>query len=862
MTIRHENYLVEHAYNHVWCSPEQDKQFVVAPARVTERRGVKGGLWLHGRYIRTPDTTKVFHVFTFGALPPSYVGMITKREAWIRADVHMQATSLLIELYHNNGVHLPLFNVWFLFTRDNDLVICIENHRAFTSVRNTQIFTRWRSNAWFDGVNGIGYNDGIRTNWHEFAGQNAAFQTFLQSWNNAKARPMGHAYAFVNGIKVREIQAAHLKSGDVVWWVWDGSIKEVTEIAVKDFAAFYSDLDLANKFLYFRAGLGDTIDYRDDVDFYVLNYIQAARYLGVYYHRNQNDSIRNVTHRDYSLKSAYVDGYVQGQAWHYGQDIRIQCVVRHSGWIRPLIDEHHRIKELYKLPEDLRRKAISSDQAMSSDVMADVWTAKSLENSFYPKVMDAMWGKITSEMVQKAYGYNAVSKLIGNAPVRINSGQRWVDVLYGQWCHSTVFEYDTDGRLLGWYPHRKNTQYAVRNAGARYVEAIAGTGGVGLNTQYDTHLNLEQYTLESIRDYRFYVADNVDGIPQNNWKDVTGDNSYYEIVNGKVNWKFVNKDIYNTAIRNDLDFLSYDVEFDTTDDVIILSVKTNEVVKGRVGVEGLMDIPPGEIDVFMNGFDMVPDIDYYLKWPEFGIVNKSHLNADGKQKITIRCRGFCKPDLSLDQPMDSGFIRHGQLSRNARFNLRDDKVTRISVHGQMYLMDELAFAEDGTILDPTIHNGLPYRITHPIIPGLDLVDEDIYAYRRKSMDVDKEVEDYLTEYLPEPVIPGPNPIPMEYPVISLFCMRLIQDMKRGVIDMTPFEGRYTDQEMARVLDNYAWLLEYDPIVNGYSTENCIAHPHQFPGFIELTFYEFQLLDRAIGMYLQNGITLSRYVTIA
>lgn len=176
-------------------------------------------------------------------------------------------------------------------------------------------------------------------------------------------------------------------------------------------------------------------------------------------------------------------------------------------------------------------------------------------------------------------------------------------------------------------------------------------------------------------------------------------------------------------------------------------------------------------------------------------------------------------------------------------------------------MDELAFAEDGTILDPEIHNGLPYRITHPIIPGLDQVTEDIYVFREKSLEVDKEVEDYLTEYLPETPNTSPNPIPMEYPVISPFCMRLIQDMKRGVIDMTPWEGRYTDQDLMRLLDNYGWLLEYDPIVNGYDTENSIAHPHQFEGMVELTFYQFHLLERAIGIYLQNGIELRRYILI-
>lgn len=846
------NFLVDHAYTNVWCGPGQDRQHILAPTRITPSRGATWRMVIGMSQYTLPVQGEKYDVFVFGDILPSVLGMDERTQTWISAKAHCEARSLLIHLYNRNGIHYPLNKAWLMYTRSGNLVLALTRLPNLPNYAKEPIYVRWRSASYFS-RNNPAPNIGVKIGYFVFTGNNAAYQTFRQTWLNVKGLSYGKAFAYVNGIKIRDYALPNLKPGDHLEWIFDGDIKEVLELRYQDLVSFESDLDNARKLLIPRAGLGEEIDFVDDMDFYVLNYVKSAEYKGIYFHQNRADAIRMVTHRDYALHAQYVSSAVIDQGWSLDDDIRIEVVVRYSGWQRALVDEHHRIKELFKLDERDRINAM-----VGPDSGVAVWKANALESSTYLQVMKTKLGGITPQLVIDAYGYNAVSRLTGLVPLEVPAGASFIDLKYGQYTHSTVYEYDQNGALIGWYHHEQQRQYAIRNANCKYVEAYAGKGDVGVSTVYNNHLSQTPLALDVKRDYRFYVG-RLEGTGQlGDWEDVTGNDEYYSIVNGTVQWQGLPAGAV-TAIRNDLDFLSKDIYLASRDGVLFFTVGTEEVYPGKANIYDIMELPPGEYDIFINGYDAVEDIDYYCNWPEFCIVSNRYWLDQPEQKITIRARGFCKPDLTFDQPGERGFVIHNQLSRNGRFNVRDDKVTRISMGGMLYTIDEVGFAEDGTLVD-AVPNGTPYRITHPYIPMLDLVPGDTYAYRSLSMVVDEEVEGYMDVYRPEPEITTPNPIPQRYGVVSSFICKVIEDILDGFITMDDFTGNYSQQAVADRLQGYTYLLEYDPVIRQMREDLFTYLPHRRQS-VALSIYEYRFVDRAIKVFLNGKIELSRYATI-
>jgi hypothetical protein len=816
------------------------------------RSGALGDIKIGMRKWNLPTIGDYYHVFMIGDLPPVLVGMNTVKDKWISARAHAVATSLLIDIYTDSGLHFPLFQSYFLYTHNGALVIAIKRNDKIANLSTTQPYIRWRSNAYFDGFDAVPTNAGIEVE-GIVPNTEADFYRFQAKWRTAQGN-QGYTFAFVNGRRVKSLNLTTLKLGDTIEYVRDASVKEVLEIYTKDLKAFDSILDHQAKYFLPRPGLGVTIDYWDDIDVYLLNYSMAQRYTGYYYHFNRDDSIRMVTHRDYSIPIAYLMGYVERSpdGWYWNQDLRIELIIRHGGWNdRALHDEHHRIKELFKLPEPLRIKAMLGPDT------TPIWRAEELENSAYTQLMRTEFGDVTRQMVEDAYGYNAISRLVGDTPIKIEDGQKWARFPVSLRRLSTVYEYNKSGLLLGWYYHDYSVEYPVRNELTKYLEAFIGTGDVDLSTVYDQMTT----TLEPGVDYRFYISDIANGVAKNNWRDCTGETATYTVTNGVATWN-VDLKKKHVAVKNTKDFLAKTIVLNYYDDLLTFTVNVDEVSSGNILTNDIMAIPPGQVDIWLNGFSLVKDIDYFINWPQIGIINKAFLVDGASQTVTFRGRGFCTRDMKLETVKDFGFVKYGQLSHNSRFNVRDDKVIRITVGGQLYTRDELGFTEDGTtIVMPGVENGAPYSITDPIIPIAMVTNTDTYTLRDKSEAVDAEVEDYLTMDLPEPIPTVPDAIPTLYKVFSPFTAKLIYDMLGGYLLMDEFEGDYSLDDVKKKLVGYEWILAFDPVIQGYDKDYVIVHPHPESGAIMLNVYQFRFLTRAVEVFLNGEVNISRHTLI-
>lgn len=851
------DYLVDYAYRNIWCAPGMDRQHIVAPSRITRPWGAYANVRVGRRDYNLPTVRTYYHVFVIGELPPFLVGMDEMRMAWVSARAHMVNTSLLIDIYTGKGKHLPAHMCYFLYTREGQLLIAIPDMKIIDDIGVTQPYIRWRSNTWFDSKDAVGFNKGIECEGITYTDDNS-FYAYQQLWRTATASTPGYAMAFANGKRIKDINQVTCKKGDLIEYVVDRSVREILEFKLKDLKSFLSTLDKKDKFLIARDGLGTVIDFNDDIDFYLLRYTTQYVYDGLYYHQNQEDSVRMVTHRDYALMTAYVNSLVVAEEfWQDYHDIRVEVVIRHGGFRRPLVFNAPRINELFKLPYAKRLNAMIGTRANVS-----VWKAAALENSAYCAAMRALDYSIDRPMARDALGYHAISRLVGDLPQKMAFSQlaRWLKLPWNTVKAGTIFEYNQAGLLIGWYPHDYSMEYRVNNPTAMYFEALTGKASAADYTIYD----VIDFVPQADTDYRYYVCTIWNNIPRNDWKDVTGDSTYYTIVNGVVKWK-INHSQKKGAIRCDTRTYIKDFELSYRDRALAFSVISKEdmiVADDETDLEAMVELPFGQIDVFMNGRSLIEGLDYYVSWPEICIVNKEYLLADRIQYVTVRGRGFTTKDFVRDKASDWGFISQQAISKNLRFNIRDDKVSRVSINGQLFAREELVWAEENKKLPATIQNGMPYQVTHPIVPMKGLTSVDTYDLRAKSLGVDKEIEDYLSLYLPQTLPALPNPIPAWYRVYSPLCTKLIYDMVDGVINMNEFKEEYTLDWLRERMRGYDWLLKYDPALKeDVDLQHVIIHPHPEKDPIALNIYQYRLLDRVIQVMLDGRVPITRDLVV-
>lgn len=854
------DFLVDHALANAWCSPRQDLQVILKPARISFPGGIRRQVDHSWSTIPLPTSQDLYHVYQIGQVNPRSLGLTPGRMTWRRISRVMATEMLIADVYTNKGLHLNRAECYVVYTEERNLLLAVKDQPKIADLRTESLYFRLYSNAYFDSVRSRGQAQAILCN-SVTVTDTASALLFQSEFAQVKQRP-GLTLMYHNGSVVDDVLPTQVAAGDTLEYVYDSTVKQVIELNIRDLRSFISIKDAKVKYLLHHAENqvdGPVIDYRDDIDVYLVRkYMRGTTpgYEGVYYHKNNDDAFRQVTHRDYSVVSAYIEAYMQSRpAWITSDQLTLRLHVRHSGWHRPLVNEHHRIKELYKLPEaDL----IDAMHGVASGV--EVWQAKNLENSQYVQVMDAQFDQVTRVLVEEAYGYNAVSMLVGNAPLVVESvsGRRQVSLPYGLWNDSTMYEYDGNGVLLGYYIHTRGAEYVPFNNSCTLVEGVVGRGSYATSTVFGQ--TASPYTPKY--NYRMYMTKRVAGRPDHTaWQDVTGDDTKYLIVGNNVQW-LVNPALWFTAVRSDEKFLAYDLEMEPENGLLKFSIDgDSEYPSGAA--HGVFHIPVGKLDVWLNGRALIENLDYYAKWPQVIVVNKKHLVSGNKQKLTIRGTNFCRDDLTREPPAENGFVKYGMLSRNRRYDIRDDKVIRIVINGQTYERSILEFAEEHSgVQVSSIPDGSPYIIENTIVPLRQLASENDYVYRQRSLLVDQAISDYLTLKLPEPVIDDPVMIPTaKYPVYTPFLSTIMHDLINGLLSTEGFRGQYSSLKLRNALRNYEYLLDYDPSFHDIDLRYVEVHPHNLQVEVEVDIYQWRMLSRAADIYLNDRVNLARFLRI-
>ncbi|MBB5409314.1 hypothetical protein HDG34_003255 [Paraburkholderia sp. HC6.4b] len=864
------DYLVDNALRNVWCAPTQDRQAILQPARLTPDGGVVNSVQIDWSQYRLPVSNTAYHIYQIGQISPFLLGLLSWARTWTPFAVAMNRLNLIVDLYVNSGIQLARFQSYFMITRDNNLVVAVQLQSTIDiNLDHEPLCLRLYSNAFFQSPRATA---GATQNYIQTGGIVPRIKTDILPVQNTvtalRAQP-GTVYCFVNGFKVDTINVVTAQPGDVIEYVYDSSVYRVADFALTGLPVFNSTLDSKYKYLLHYNGRGrHTIDYEDDIDVWVIYTLPSGLTQGVFYHHNETDAIRNVTHRDYALPTAYVAGYLSARGnWNSESNVTIRLHIRKAGLERPLIHENNRIFELYKLDDDQIVSAMAG-----VDATLENWQAATLEAAPYTRIMRACSDRSGNSMfdrrtVEEAYGYNATSRLVGMSPLIpvLESGQLIVSLPYNLQSNVTAWEYNEDGTLLGYYPHASGGVYVCQNSDCALVEVIYGAAS---QLPDDTYGQASQ-VIDPRLDYRMYTCDiaSVTGKPLLNWTDVTG-SSQYAIQDGILTWLIDTTKTY-TCVRSNRTMLAYTLYIQPQEGILPITIQQQGILDYVLQLFS-MQIPMGQLDVFVNGRSMIQDLDYVMRFPVIMINNVSALSfpQDRQQQITLRWTGFCNSDLSIPLHRDVGWVQYGLLSNNNRYNIRDDDVTRIVVGGGVFPKSNLKFAEDdANILSPLPINGLPYQVQKVIVPMLGVTNEDTWTYFDRALAVDRAVEDYMTLYYPLPapgVASGPDVIEALYPLFSPFCCKIIYDLVLGIIDETPLQSFYNDDFVREVCQPYEYLLAFDPTqpANTQDPRFVTIRPHNLTVTIALEIYAYNFVNNAIRIYLGNQVLLNNYVSIA
>lgn len=863
-------YLVDHAIQHAWCNPEMDNQHIVAPIRITPFTGVLNRVEVMLRTITLPTQSEIYHVFQIGQLHPLVIGLLQKnptwsQEQWISVSDAMNNQKLMADIYTDLGIQIPRFEVFYMFSNDRDLIIAVkQNKKIPIDYQRDQIYLRVYSNSFFRNLLGDTSEEYIYCHGEKVVGVTQLLA--LQNQFTTYAGKKGLVSAFVNGSYVDAINLFNVKVGDFVEYVYDSSFYKTVVFSIGQLNNFVSELDSKQKYLLHYAGTDSgTIDYHDDMDIYLVNPGTNGSYNGVYYHRNTVDSCRMVTHRDYSLPVTNLVALSEGIKKIASLDVldvqslQIKVNFRKSAYQRPLVYEANRIQELYKMSEtDIL------DAMIGTNATVPEWRVESLEKSGYTQVMHSESKDVNISLVQDAYGYNACSMILGDTPRKTfdYSGRKRVDVPRSLTLNSTAYEYDENGLLLGFYSHTTGVEYLATNSNCALVEMISGIA----THQPDVRLGTDSITVPSADNYRVYRCRQTASGIDNNWEDVTGSDKY-TVSNNVITWSEADYNPY-VMVRTDANFLGYSQDITFNEGILhflLTEVEIRLVNNVATDINVNLPIPLGELDIFLNGYSLIENVDYIVNFPEVIIVSKRFLNLPvdtAVQKLVVRYTGFCQSNMTREVSSDQGWVQYGVLSKNKKFDIRDDKVLRIIMNGSLYHRDALKFSE--TSQDLGIVNGLngfPYLIRDIVVPMKNETTKETYAFRKLAEETDTRISNYLSLKIPEITEANPSAITERYALFSPFFSRIIHALESGIINPT---SALSDNQILTICKPYETWLKVDPLSDStnFDHDYVTVHPCADYSAVSLKFFAYQFVKRVEKLYGNGVVDLSSFIMLA
>lgn len=899
------NVLVEHAKLNIWQEPRQDKQFNIGLGRLTKNGGFVGSTTVLWHRVLSPTRhtppRKFHHVYQIGQISPITLNIVNafEQDTWMPLEEIVNELDVLIEVYFESGAVVPLGHIWIMRDFTNNIILCVYHDRsidygtvtrvnestlAVTTQRvncdNDRLVTRFYSNALqtnseFNASSSVQL-DSVKTTTKLINGA-ASYNEFITAATDIRTefsnRGMGLWYE--DGFLVNAPVGHSTEiDGKIYRLVWDETFKFQQSFALKNLPVFTSTLDLnRTKYLLLCDTAYDVIDFYDDVDFYLVSGT-PTRFKGIYINRAHAENIRQVTHNTYSIDAELIQWYVRQHEFLSDIDtvyIRIQA--REGGMSRGVFSQANRIDELFRLPYDNITNAFKD-----TDSLVKEWRAQALEDSAYVALMGAESLDVTPELVTAAYGYPGISQTVVNpvhavlgGSVTVPSGLQLLDTETGQGVRS-VFCYDNEGLYLGYFNNttiRSDIPVTDKFTSATTTECFrmravnnSQFAGITYNRDVKSH-SLQEYG------FRAYVCGIFEGIPSEEWEDITGqpfytytpggpnklpeliwDNVLLESA-GLVGCVKVNKYVLVNSFQFNKSTYSGYLSF------VLTSLHNWD---GEFEVRK-QTIPSAVVEVFANGEQLIEGIDYYLNFPVLVINNTSVCNSPSVS-IVVRSYGCGDPEtMKPYPPVEVGFVTAGYLSVDGQYDISLHRTNKVVVNSRLVDKSSVRFSEYALNGELYPTDGRPYMV-QDYIPNVEAFatrsTTDLY---REMCETDRRLGDYLTQFLPEPDIIRPLVQTDRWSLVSPVVSTILQKMKEGYMDDSVVPLTMSIEDINNWFDPFRWLLEYDPAFNDLNESFVHIRPHPHDNTMSCSARQYRFIEQICSFYLNNRVDLTPYVEI-
>lgn len=905
------NYLTEHALQNLWCEPTQDRQYIIQPARYT----LKGGALNYAPvgWIRIPlpvqssgTSSRFFHLYQIGQIPPDLLNIAGSMGQWYTAEGLMETHGVLIDVYLLNGTKVPPAYVYFMQTRDKNVLMAIENVTTLdlgtvldSTVRKAaldddDVYVRFYSNKYYDSADYTARNSNkpkinVVSQYVTNSGTFGSFGSQCTNVNNLyDPSGLGASRYYIDGFEVSRPTAYDpVKHRNKMFtMIRDTSIEEVANFgAVQDLPTFMSNVDAEVTKYILMGEPSEHIKYYDDIDF--VFYANNAEQKGVLVPTTDGAQIRQLLHNAWSLRGT-LPSAVQADhpsLWANSNAIQVRAYVRTGGMRFGLIQEAHRMRELIKLS---RAEILGALTGVSA--LVDAWRAENLEDSAYVQVMGSSLVELENnlELISEAYGYNAATKLMSDPvkPIIAQNGQLLVEtppaarlpVGDAGLTERAIFSYDPDGMLVNSLNNQGDYDTLLLPGVGSGTQAKAEVFPMLMSATRDGTFYAQNVETKHLASYGFrcYVCPLVDGTPTEDWSDITetGVGVYYSYnptgteINGykpKITWDFAalaTAGLFPCAKVGGVVYV-YTPPLATVNYPGVIRFSVNVQMPGwPVGTNPtrIQKLQPGVLDVFMDGESLIENIDYYVNWPEICIVRRPPRTPAEGLKVYARLHGFCNPDTMERFPArETGFVKGGILSVDGEYDIRNDRAIRIVVGGKLMRREEIRFVEDG--VGPVVTDGRPYSITDYQMPVEGYTTKKTVPFQAASLTLDAQVAAYLD--LRKPEVPPSNPaiIGSRWQVYSPFFSAILHAFSTGFLGAGQLDTPYDSLDITAWVAPYAYLLDYDPCTQSADLEYIDILPHQYAAPRQVTEAQFAFLHKINLQFLGGKVPLSPGLTI-
>lgn len=881
----YQNYLIEHAARLVWCSPYEDEQYIIEGAQLTDSNGDIVDTILFQRILNLPTPRDRYHVYMLGGNYPEVFNLSLEKETWLPLPKWCREADFLIRIYNEKGILTPLCNAYYFLEEDGNMLIAIRDDDTLDiDYGNEPIYFHFRSTQYWknDDTTPRENRIFIESKQH-LKGESITdlHGEYIKRMHDKSRHPMVFLQGRPsNGVKKTPINH-YIELED------DGSVLTTEYFRLSELRMFHSELDKCDKYLIALKELEDTlaIHYRDDIEIFPVYYPrlnlledqkrypdntfnqlldQATYTMGCYYHRNKEDSLRMVTNNSYSLPVDYVLSLIRTMTDKLDPDNwYLKVVVRKSGLDRKLIAERHHVMELNQLSYEDKLNAMTDTEST-----VDVWKARELEKSDYNFLMRCWRHEITPERVLSAYGYDQSSLAMANPNVSITkdpNGNYFI-IPVGLMDSCTVYEYDKNGLLLGWYYSEETMKYRPVHEETIFIEAISGKGSEEISYFPDVGVgNNRNITVEGITNYRIYkIGKALDGAGittfVGSYQDVT--KTVKDFVQREDGFSFTNPSP-NTErydVYGDNKFLCRN---------LILTPATDGVIDFTLVYGGLnqpLNIVPAKLSIWLNGHALIENIDYRVKFPVVTIFSRKYVKdlPEGENlNITYRAVGFSRNGSAFEPPRETGYVVDGKLSVDYHYDLHQNKINRIVIGGGVYNPHLFNFDVQYGEAKVNLPDGTPYMIDDHYIALRGLAGyRRVYSYQEEDRGVSDTIRSYLVKHIARKELPPHVVVNGKYELNSPFMSAIITHVFANEQAYLDFDY-HNKAKITRLANKFKHLLDIDPAVQGYDEDFAVIDPQPYTQTEQKVIHHrlFGLFDHINKTYLNGKVRLNHWFKV-